>query len=290
MNTDNQITDNPKIISLPINNVRIDGNTQYRILIDQPTVYNYRDAIIQEAQLPLIDVVYDGTDYWLTDGFHRYHALKLLGIREIQVNCKNGCLRDAQIEALKANCQHGKQLTNEDKRNKVEMALKIEGFDKKSDREIATLCGVSFTFVSAIRRPEIKEKQIKNKKKSMQKVAETISQERSPTTPTEPNPYAGMAPDEDEIRASELGIEAYMEEIEAVIQADDKLAEASEVIKKQAHRIAQLELRMHGIMNEKNTCIKMIKQLQKENTRLKTINQTASQNSVPSTLEEFRGH
>ena len=60
-----------------------------------------------------------------------------------------------------------------------------------------------------------------------------------------------------------------MEEIEAVIQADDKLAEASEVIKKQAHRISQLELRMHGLMNEKNEAIKMVKKLQKENDKLK---------------------
>ena len=273
MKTDNQITNNSKTFSVPINEIRIDGNTQYRMVIDQPTVYNYRDAIKQDDELPLIDVVYDGKDYWLTDGFHRYHAFKLLGIREIRVNCIDGCLRDAQIQALKANCQHGKPLTNDDKRNKVEMALKIEGFDKKSDYEIAKICGVSRTFVASIRNPIAKEKQSETKLKHVAKKAKEIEVNSSQTTKgkplDEPDPYAGVAPDEDEIKASELGIQAYMEEIEAVIQADDKLAEASEVIKKQAHRISQLELRMHGLMNEKNEAIKMVKKLQKENDKLK---------------------
>jgi len=289
MNTDNQITNNLNTLSVPINEIRIDGNTQYRMVIDQPTVYNYRDAIKHDDELPLIDVIYDGKDYWLTDGFHRYHAFKLLGIKEIRVNCRNGCLRDAQIEALKANCQHGKPLTNDDKRNKVKMALKIDGFSGKSDRELAEICNVSTPFVSSVRDPKVKARQAENVKKHFEKKIST-SENCNLITPPEANPYAGIGPDEDEIRASELGIQAYMEEIEAVMQSDDKLAEASEIIKKQAHRIAQLELRMHGIMNEKNECIKLCKKLQKENDRLRIMQQKIHHNNDSSTLEEFRGY
>jgi hypothetical protein len=289
MNTDNQITDNPKIISLPINNVRIDGNTQYRILIDQPTVYNYRDAIIQEAQLPLIDVVYDGTDYWLTDGFHRYHALKLLGIREIQVNCKNGCLRDAQIEALKANCQHGKPLTNEDKRNKVEMALKIEGFASKTNYEIAKICQVSQPFVAAIRDPEVKKKQADNIVKHFEKEKNTnLISKGKPLDYVDP--YVGQAPDDDEIKAAELALLADQEAMYKLLEADDALATAHGEIKRLNHLNSQLEIQVRGLMNQSNEQIKMIKKLQKENARLKTIMQAAPQNPVPSTLEAFRGH
>lgn len=258
---------------IKIDAIRIDGGTQCRLVIDQPTVYSYLESMKEGDEFPLMETVFDGSTYWLTDGFHRYHAFKLLGIKEIEVKYKPGTLQDAQIEALKANGKHGKPLTNEDKRNKVEMALKIEGFDKKSDYEIAKICGVSRTFVASIRNPIAKEKQSETKLKHVAKKAKEIEVNSSQTTKgkplDEPDPYAGVAPDEDEIKASELGIQVYMEEIEAVIQADDKLAEASEVIKKQAHRISQLELRMHGLMNEKNEAIKMVKKLQKENDKLK---------------------
>ena len=253
---------------IKIDAIRIDGGTQCRLVIDQPTVYSYLESMKEGDEFPLMETVFDGSTYWLTDGFHRYHAFKLLGIKEIEVKYKPGTLQDAQIEALKANSKHGKPLSNEDKRNKVEMALKIEGFDKKSNYEIAKICQVSQSFVAAVRDPKVKKKQADNVAKHYEKEKNTSSTSNGKPL-DEPDPYAGQAPDDDEIKASELGIQAYMEEIEAVIQADDKLAEASEVIKKQAHRISQLELRMHGLMNEKNEAIKMVKKLQKENDKLK---------------------
>jgi hypothetical protein len=288
MKTDNQITNNSKTFSVPINEIRIDGNTQYRMVIDQPTVYNYRDAIKQDDELPLIDVVYDGKDYWLTDGFHRYHAFKLLGIREIQVNCIDGCLRDAQIEALKANCQHGKPLTNDDKRNKVQMALKIDGFAGKSDRELAKICNVSAPLVSSIRDPKVKARQKENIKKHF---AKNVSSPEGCNliTPTEAIQNSGAAPDDDEIKASELAMQAYLEEIEMIMESDDKLSTANERIKKLTHLNAQLTISMHGLMNDKNFCIKQIKQLQREIDRLRKVRQTF-QNDGSSNLEEFREH
>ena len=257
---------------LKLDAIRIDGGTQCRLVIDQPTVYSYLESMKEGDEFPLMETVFDGSTYWLTDGFHRYHAFKLLGIKEIEVKYKPGTLQDAQVEALKANSKHGKPLTVEDKRNKVQMALAIEGFAQKTNYEIAKLCQVSQPFVASIRSPEAKKKQTEAKIQHVKKKAEELqntNQISSGKPLDEPDPYAGQAPDDDEIKASELGIQAYMEEIEAVIQADDKLAEASEVIKKQAHRISQLELRMHGLMNEKNEAIKMVKKLQKENDKLK---------------------
>jgi len=252
--------------------IRIDGGTQCRVVIDQPTVYIYVENMKDGDVFPALETVFDGSSYWLTDGFHRYHAYKLLGIKEVQTEYKPGTLQDAQLIALQANSTHGKPLTNEDKRNKVRMALEIEGFDQKTDYEIAKLCKVSNPFVAAIRDPIKKQKQAEDKLKHVtkkaQEIADTINQINS-DDPKIPNPNTGNVPDEEEIKASEAAVQAYMEEIESVMQSDDKLAEANEVIKKQAHRIAQLESRMRGLMNEKNEAIKMVKQLQKEIDRIK---------------------
>lgn len=251
---------------IDINSIRIDGGTQCRVVIDQPTVYTYLEAMKEGAEFPLMETVFDGATYWLTDGFHRYHAYKLLGIKQIEVKSKPGTLRDAQIAALKANGKHGKPLTNEDKRNKVKMALDIEGVDKLSDSEIAKMCEVSKTFVSAIRRPEVKEKQKQNVKKHYsEKVAKNES-DRSSTTTTQQVGVSdsGIAPDDEEMKATELAIQADQETMYKMLEADDALAELYEENKKLNLLNAQLQVRIHGLMNERNEAIKMVKDLQKQ--------------------------
>lgn len=256
---------------IDINSIRIDGGTQCRVVIDQPTVYVYLEAMKEGAEFPLMETVFDGATYWLTDGFHRYHAYKLLGIKQIEVKSKSGTLRDAQIEALKANGKHGKPLTNEDKRNKVKMALEIEGFNKLTDAEIARYCDVSKPFVAAIRKPEVKEKQKQNVEKHFAEKAN--KKETSSNLITQDNKVAsshdGVAPDEEEMRATELAIQADQEAMYKLLESDDALATAHEEIKRLNLRNAQLETRLHGLMNEKNEAVKMVKDLQKQLDKLR---------------------
>ena len=262
-----------KIVKLDA--IRIDGGTQCRLVIDQPTVYSYIEAMKEGDEFPLLETVFDGSTHWLTDGFHRYHAYKLLGIKEIEVSYKPGTLKDAQIEALKANSKHGKPLTNSDKRNKVEMALRIEGFAQKSNYEIAKICEVSQSFVAAVRDPMVKQKQAENKVKSQtkEKKADVVTDNTSRTSTgkplDEPDPYAGQAPDDEEIRASELALQADQEMMYKLLEADDALAVAYEEIKRLNYLNAQMEIRFHGLMAEKNEAVKMVKKLQKENDKLK---------------------
>ena len=90
-----------------INLIRIDGGTQCRTVIDQPTVYSYLERMKEGDEFPLMETMFDGETYWLVDGFHRYHAFKLLGIKEVEIKAKLGTLQDAQVEALRANSDHG---------------------------------------------------------------------------------------------------------------------------------------------------------------------------------------
>jgi ParB-like chromosome segregation protein Spo0J len=256
--------------------IRIDGGTQCRLVIDQPTVYTYLEAMKEGDEFPLMETVFDGSTYWLTDGFHRYHAFKLLGIKEIEIKYKPGTLQDAQIEALKANSKHGKPLTNEDKRNKVEMALKIEGFAEKSNYEIAKLCEVSQPLVASVRNPAKKEKQAANKAKHILKKAEELSvtnQISSENTTagenTEKIPADGQNPDDAEMQATELAMQADLDTMYKLLEADEPLKEAHDEIKRLNHLNSQLEIQLRGITNERNEAIRMIKRLQKENDKLK---------------------
>ena len=255
-----------------IDAIRIDGGTQCRLVIDQPTVYSYLEAMKEGDVFPLMETVFDGSTHWLIDGFHRYHTYKLLGIKEVEIIYKPGTLQDAQVEALKANSKHGKPLTVEDKRNKVQMALAIEGFAQKTNYEIAKLCQVSQPFVASIRSPEAKKKQAEDKIKHVKKKAEEL-QNTNQISNGKPldyvDPYVGQAPDDDEIKAAELALVADQEAMYKLLEADDALATAHGEIKRLNHLNSQLEIQVRGLMNQSNEQIKMIKQLQKENDKLK---------------------
>ena len=54
-----------------LDSLRIDGGTQGRLVIDQPTVYNYLEHMKAGDEFPRMFAVYDGTTYWLVDGFHQ---------------------------------------------------------------------------------------------------------------------------------------------------------------------------------------------------------------------------
>ena len=242
--------------------IRIDGGTQCRIVIDQPTVYNYLEAMKDGAEFPLIETVFDGSTHWLIDGFHRYHAFKLMGVKDVTIKYKPGTLQDAQIAALGANPSHGLPLSNKDKHNKVEMALQIEGFAEKSDYEIAKICNLSKSFVGAHRRLDVKKKQQENIAKHYASKAKIDAEDSSSTTNQKVS--NSFEPDDEEMRASEMAQQKDIEAMYKLLESDDALSEAHDEIKRLNHMVSTLEVRVNGLMNEKNEAIKMVKSLQKQ--------------------------
>jgi uncharacterized ParB-like nuclease family protein len=64
--------------------IRTDGGTQPRSFVDYDAVDDYAEAMGTGAKFPPITVFYDGTDYWLADGFHRIAAVQQRGIDEVE--------------------------------------------------------------------------------------------------------------------------------------------------------------------------------------------------------------
>lgn len=254
-----------------LNDIRIDGGTQSRLVIDQALVYQYIECMKDGDEFPLIETVFDGSTHWLVDGFHRYHAFKLMGLKQTEVKYKPGTQAEAQVISFGVNGKHGKPRTVEDKRNAVEMALAHPLTKDKSVYEIAKICVVSQPFVAGVKDPEKKKKQKDAKEKHIQKKAEELSEntnqissDEKTTVRESPSLDAGMNPDEDELKANELAMQADQDAMYKLLESDDALATAHEEIKRLNHLNAQLEIRLHGIMNEKNECVKMVKKLQKE--------------------------
>lgn len=257
---------------LKLNQIRIDGGTQMRVSIDQDKVAEYAEKMREEAVFPPIKVMFDGTTYWLYDGFHRYFAAQSAGFNAIQAEYKPGTMEDAQDYALGANDDHGLPRSIEDKRKAVETALSMERHKDKSDREIAKLCKVSASFVGAIRRPEVKEQQKKNLAKHVEKQAK---QEEGVVNYTadeaEPKPVLTQdyGPDEAELKANELAEQADREVFNKMLESDDALATAYEEIKRLQFLNAQLEIRIGALMTEKNEAIKDAKRAQAQLDKIK---------------------
>lgn len=132
-----------------LSEIRIDGGTQPRTVIDEELVSEYSNCV---DDLPPITVFHDGVDIWLADGFHRFFAHNKAGKGEIRADIRTGTQRDAILFSVGVNADHGKRRTNEDKRKAVLTLLKDEEWSKWSNRQIAKACKVSPGFVDIIRK------------------------------------------------------------------------------------------------------------------------------------------
>ena len=138
-------------VNLRLDRIRMDGGTQPREKIDDATVDEYARDMKAGDKFPPVVVFYDGTAYWLADGFHRCKAASKLREEEITADVHMGALRDAVLYSASANAVHGMRRTNEDKRRAVLKMLEDREWRAWSDREIARQCNVSRELVGDIR-------------------------------------------------------------------------------------------------------------------------------------------
>jgi hypothetical protein len=136
-----------------LQHIRIDGGTQTRERLNQDVINDYAELMVTGVEFPPITLYYDGSDYWLADGFHRYAATaiakSMAGV--VAAEIRQGTRRDAVLFAVGANAVHGLRRTNNDKRRAVDVLLRDEEWSTWSDRAIAQKCGVSHQLVANLR-------------------------------------------------------------------------------------------------------------------------------------------
>ena len=131
--------------------IRLDGETQARVALNQAQVTEYSEHMKDGDQFPPVVVFHDGSDYWLADGFHRYFATKANGLVSIEAEVREGTKRDALLFAFGANGRRGLSLSAEDKRSIVKRMLDDEEWSKWTNAEIARHVGVSKMTVGRIK-------------------------------------------------------------------------------------------------------------------------------------------
>ena len=153
-------------MKLDITKIRTDGGTQVREKLDQGTVELYAERIATGDTLPPLVVFFDGVDYWLASGFHRYEAYLLNEVATIEVEVKDGTREEALWFAVGANRKHGLPLSRKDKRRAIAIVLGREQSRAWSNGKIASYVGCTDKTVASVRNklesttefPELKER------------------------------------------------------------------------------------------------------------------------------------
>lgn len=137
--------------SLSIPKIRTDGGTQPRAKLNLKTVDEYAQLMLEGLRFDPVTVFYDGTDYWLADGFHRIPAAQKAGFSTIEANIRPGTLREAILYSVAANNKNAEKLTNRDKRRSVLKLLSDPEWSQWTNSEVARQCGVAESFVRKIK-------------------------------------------------------------------------------------------------------------------------------------------
>jgi len=136
---------------LNISVIRIDGGTQVRKQLNQDKVQEYADLMRDKVEFPPITVFFDGSDYWLSSGFHRYFATKQIGNVSVDCDIHEGTVRDAKLFAYGAN-KHGLPHSPEENRQIVIELIKDAEWGKWSNAQIGKHIGVSGMTIGRIRK------------------------------------------------------------------------------------------------------------------------------------------
>lgn len=137
-------------MQLALTDIRQDGGTQPRAMNHAGLAEEYAEAMQSGAAFPPVVAFFDGSNYWLADGFHRIFAAEIAGLRAIDADVRQGTQQDAQWYSYSANKTHGKRRSDEDKRRAVEAALAHPYHAQFSNRQIAEHIGVSAEYISRV--------------------------------------------------------------------------------------------------------------------------------------------
>ena len=259
-------------MKLKLKDIRLDGGTQPREYINQDVVSEYADSMLEDDNFPPVVVFNDGANYWLADGFHRYHANKKAGFLDLNCDVRSGTLREAVLFSLSANARHGLRRTNEDKRRAVVVMLKDVEWSEWSDSEIARHCEVSHVTVGRIRKSLGLEK---TEQKYVNKHGQEATMKR-PERPSEPVILKPSEAMEQEDRLKELAVahEELAEEnarlldrlaIKGMVGTEEEKQAAAETIDSLRAQVKTLEAELASVKisrdDYQNKCSELIRQV-----------------------------
>lgn len=246
-----------EVKTIELKKIRLDGGTQPRTKIHEDAVARYTEVLLNGGKMKEDPTVFfDGKDYWLADGFHRYHANKRAGYTEIKCNVLLGTKREAWIYSRGANHDHGMPRTHEEVRDSVISCFNDVELSELSDKKIAEICNCSPMTVGRVRKSlELERTKVTTKNGKVM----DVSNLRAKSKP-EPEEVPEYTHDD---RLSELATEHQhaLDEvnklrdrlaINALPDAQEAKAEIEETLESLRSQVASLELELRAVTQSRN--------------------------------------
>jgi len=257
--------------TLNLNVLRIDGGTQSREEINQETVGEYAEQIAAGAEFPPVTAFFDGVDYYLADGFHRYFATKKAGKASIHAQVVNGTLRDAVLHSCGVNALHGLRRTNADKRKAVMTMLDDLEWQDWATNEIARHCHVSSTFVAGLRTAAVPVvKMVRNGKtinyKKPDKEVDEPQEKVNTNVYDQDKEAVDHLTEENEHLKTRLALKAMEATEDEKDMARAKIADLNEEITLLRIELASVKVSRDAFQRENNELKKQIKAMQRAST------------------------
>jgi uncharacterized ParB-like nuclease family protein len=250
----------------------LDQKLQSRTEINEQTIEDYADAIKMGDEFPSVLVYFDGVHYYLTDGYHRYHAHKKAGKAGITCEVVNGTFRDAVLRATSVNSRHGMRRTTADKRKAVMTLIDDFEWDTWSNAEMAAHCGVSPSFVADLRTSAGKTSDVVKYKTATGKVMEKKKAPgRAAKEPELKGPANQPEPKTEEFDARDELIEHLTKENDQLTMnlalahmggTEEQQSEAREVMNALREEVRVLKIELAAVKQSRDT-------FQSENAQLK---------------------
>lgn len=136
---------------LPLKDIRTDGGTQQR-KVDDEVVLRYTALMKDGVKFPPIEIIYDGKNYFMWDGFHRYFSHLKLNKKYIEANIEKGTQRQAIWLSFSANKENAFPRQPGTGKEIVGKILKDKEWSKISEVEIAKWVGVTHQYVNKIKK------------------------------------------------------------------------------------------------------------------------------------------
>ena len=138
--------------NFPIELINLSGGCQQRQL-DPSTLDNYCKLMEDGVEFPPIEIINDGKNCWLWDGFHRVKCYQILGRKTTHANIMVGNKREAIWLSFSANRDHGLPRPPGAVKFILQQILKDDKWSKKTNSEIARHIGCSREYVRQIKEP-----------------------------------------------------------------------------------------------------------------------------------------
>jgi len=153
-------------VMLKLSDIQVRPEFQVRQAIDDDIVAEYARHLDDGGELDPIHVFEndlppsEGSDKqppnYLCEGFHRYKAYEKVGRTKILAFVHSGEPFEALELAIQTNCHHGHPMDRQSKYKAVKMALENTQLRRRSNKALASLCGVSPTFITRMREGKIR--------------------------------------------------------------------------------------------------------------------------------------